>query len=523
MPKGWPRVVLLVALLVAVGFWGLRGSVPTRPSKGGGGELRVVLPYEPLSLDPTTLRDEAALVLAQNLYGKLVALDADGRLLPDLAETWEIGEGGLRYTFRLREGVRWHDGEPFGAGDVLWTLDRLARKPGLLSEAARRIDRVEAPDRSTVVIRLKEPWAPFLTSLAYGSHILPRHLAGGTGRELGDRPVGTGPFKLQEWVHGERIVLTGNQDFYRTGPWLDRVVYTFTADSRSIPEMLLSGRVDYTVVRPPLSLVAELEQDPRVRVAHAISDARTYCGFNLRRRPLADRRVREAINRAIDRQALLRKALHGYGAPAVGFYTPAVAWAYNADARVPDFDRRRARELLDEAGWRPDRRGVRLELELLGATVSPFREIAGLLRDQLRAVGIEVRPVLLPLDRLLERVMTRHDFDLALMSGNQGPDPEDLNVRFGSGGSSQFMGYSSPGLDAALAEGARIMDLQRRARAYFRAQEILARDLPIAPLTEGVRLTLFRPEVHGLPQVEARGLVPAHDYSLVRVGRRRGR
>ena len=519
-PTGWLRIALAAVLLVALG-WALRGSVPVQPAKGGGGELRVVLPFEPKALGPSEPLDEAAVLVAQNLYGRLVALDADNHLLPDLAASWAVDPAGLVYTFHLREGVRWHDGHPFGAEDVVWTLERLRASRGFLTQAVRRIARVEAPDRATVVVRLKEPWAPFLIDLAgSGGHIFPHHLA---GRGRAERPVGTGPFLLRQWVRGQRIVLVPNRAFDRPGPWLDRIVYTFTTDSKSVPELLLSGRADYSILRPPLSLLPRLEQDPRVRVAHAVSDARFYCGFNLRRRPLADRRVREAVNRAIDRHEIVRRVLYGYGAPAFGFYTPAIAWAYNGDAHVPDFDRDRARELLDEAGWRKGKDGIRLRLDLLGIAVSPFPEIAGMLREQLRTVGIEVRFVMLPFDQLVERVLTQHDFDLAMIAGNQGPDPADLSNRFGSHGSTQFMGYSSPELDAALAEGARTIDLTARARAYFRAQEILARDLPIVPLAEAVHLTIYRAGVHGLPQVEARGLVPVHDYSLVRVEPGEGR
>ena len=513
-PTGWLRIALVAVLLVALG-WALRGSVPVQPAKGGGGELRVVLPFEPKSLGPSEAFDETAGLVGQNLYSRLVALDADHRLLPDLAASWTVDPAGLVYTFHLREGVRWHDGHLFGAEDVVWTLERLRASRGFPAQAVRRIARIETPDRATVVVRLKEPWAPFLLDLSGpGGQIFPHHLA---GRGSAERPIGTGPFLLHQWVRGQRIVLVPNHSFYRRGPWLDRIVYTFTSDSQSVPELLLSGRADYSILRPPLSLLPRLEKDPRVRVSHSVSDARFYCGFNLRRRPLADRRVREAVNRAIDRHEIVRRALHGYGAPAFGFYTPSIAWAYNGDARVPDFDRDRARELLDEAGWKKGKDGVRLRLDLLGIAVSPFPEIAGLLREQLLTVGIEVRPVLLPYDQLVERVLTRHDFDLAMIAGNQGPDPANLSDRFGSHGSTQFMGYASPELDAALAEGARTIDLTARARAYFRAQEILARDLPIAPLAEAVHLAIYRAEVHGLPQVEARGLVPVHDYSLVRV------
>ena len=130
----------LVALALAGCGAGRTASSPQ--GKGGGGELRVVLPFEPASLDPNNWRDEPALLVAPNLYSKLVALDADSRLFPDLAESWTISEGGRRYAFHLRQGVRWHDGKPFSSGDVRWTLERLIRKPGLLGEATRRIERI---------------------------------------------------------------------------------------------------------------------------------------------------------------------------------------------------------------------------------------------------------------------------------------------------------------------------------------------------------------------------------------------
>lgn len=504
---------LAVTLVLA----GCREHEPAQPrsDQPAGGELRVLLPFEPQSLDPNSPRDEAALVIAANLFNKLVSFDAESRLVPDLAESWTVGEGGLSYTFRLRQGVHWHDGRPFTSADVRWTLNRLAGQKGMAAEAIRRIARIETPDDATVEIRLTEPWAPFLTTMAwYGASILPEHAPESIAQ---GRPVGTGPFRFGEWVRGERLVLAANRDFFRSGPWLDRVVYTFGAESAKVPELLLSGAIDYTLARPPLEMIPRLEREPAIRITSLPADSRIYCAFNLRRPALADRRVREAINFAIDRQALLDQALHGFGAPAFGFYTPAVSWAYNGNAHVPAHDPKRARALLAAAGRSGGAGDPALALELLVPPVTPMPEIARVLISQLAAVGISVRPVFLPLGQLMERAAVRHEFDLLLLGGSHGPDPENLNVRFGAHGPLQFMGYSSPELEEALAEGARTVDLAERARAYFRVQEILARDLPIAPLIEGARLTIFRREVHGLPQVEARGLVPADEYSLVRL------
>jgi peptide/nickel transport system substrate-binding protein len=247
--------------------------------------------------------------------------------------------------------------------------------------------------------------------------------------------------------------------------------------------------------------------------------ARFYAGFNLRRRPFDDLRVRQAINMAINRTELVNRALLGYGAPGLGFYTPLIAWAYNAKAQVPAFDAASAERLLDEAGMPRGADGVRLKLALVTLNFSPFKEIAEALKEQLRGVGLEVEVVPLTPADWNKRIFQEHDFDLALTDGTHGPDPDNLDFRFGSKGLYNFTGYASAEFDAAVAEGARPTKSQERAQAYFRAQEILARDLPLAPLTENVQFIITRDNVTGLPQTEARGLVTFNDFSLVRVKR----
>ncbi|HKI05564.1 MAG TPA: ABC transporter substrate-binding protein [Thermoanaerobaculia bacterium] len=523
MPKLHPVSRLLrgaVLLAAALSWMACERRAPSfLETKGGGGDFRILLPSEPQDLDPNSTRDELSLVLAPNLYGRLVMLDADARLRPDLAASWDVGQGGLEYTFHLRGGVRWHDGRPFTSADVRWTLEHLAGKPSFAAETIRRIAAIDTPDERTVVLRLRERWAPLLATLAGdGTFILPRpgprRLAG--GHEV---PVGTGPFQFAEWVPGQRIVLTANRSFYRPGPFLDRLVYLYEPDSNRSPERLAAGQADYAVLRPSPAQLPRLARDPRLRVVTSPVDGRYYLAFNLRRPPFGDLRVRQAINHALDRPALLERALYGYGAAAYGFYTPAVAWAYSPDARAPELEPDRARSLLDAAGLAPDARGVRFSPGLLVADITPFQDIARVAADQLRAVGIAVRLESVTGPEWMVKGLKRHDFDMTLIGGRQGPDPESLNMRFGSRSLAQPMGYANPAFDAALAEGARALDLGRRARAYFRAQEILARDLPIAPLAEAVQVTICRREVTGLPTVEGQGLVPTHEYSLVRVAR----
>lgn len=513
MTAGRSSLKRSIAFLVALLFWtGCTGEEPADlPGiKGGGGTFRVVLPTEPRTFDPNATDDETSLLLASNLYNKLVALDTDMRLLPDLARSWEVAQDGRAYTFALQENVLWHDGKPFTSADVRWTLEHLKGQRSFAAEALRRITAIETPDDHTVVLRLAEPWAPLLTTLAWeGAFILPRH-----GGASPARPVGTGPFRFASWDRGKSLTLEANRNFWKPGPYLDRIVYRF-ADSDQALDLVLSGQADYMVIRPALSRLPALAADPRVRVLTSPTDSRYYLAFNLRRPLLQDHRLREAINRALDRPALLERALHGYGAPAYGFYTPAVAWAYNTQALAPAFDLGRARALLREA---LDGTGGAFQPVFISSAINPFGDMAREVARQLQAAGIDVRLELDPLDHWYKRVMDRHDFDIALMGGSQGPDPESLNLRFGSKGlGSRIMGYESAELDAAVSEGGRQADLSLRARAYFRAQEILARDLPIAPLAESVRVVVCRREVTGLSQAEGHGLVALHDYSLVRV------
>ncbi|HEV2845597.1 MAG TPA: ABC transporter substrate-binding protein [Thermoanaerobaculia bacterium] len=509
--------VLFAAGLLWAGCGRIRSDAPER--KGGGGELRVVLPAEPRDLDPNATQDEMGLLVAPNLYSRLVMIDADSNVLPDLAERWEVGKGGLEYIFHLREGVRWHDGHPFRAADVRWTLKHQSPRPTFASDVYRKIAAVETPDERTVIVRLREPWAPFLPMIAsYGAFILhPPH----SPREVVPRPspIGTGPFKFVAWEKGRRIVLAANPDFFRRGPFLDRVVYEFEPDHHRGPQRLIDGKSDLLVVRPPLDSLPRLARSPELRVATFPGDGQYSLMFNLRRRPFQDLRVRRAVNQAIDRPALLARALYGYGTPGLGFYPPALAWAFNAAARAPELDPAGARSQLDAAGLPPDARGVRFRANLLTPAFSPFPDVAREVAGQLAAVGVALQVEEVPGREWIARTIQRHDFDIALMGGSLGPDPETLNMRFGSRSPMQFIGYESPELDAALAEGARELTLSRRARAYFRVQEILARDLPVAPLVDGASVTVSRREVTGLPQMEARGLVAEFEFSLVRLVR----
>jgi peptide/nickel transport system substrate-binding protein len=197
----------------------------------------------------------------------------------------------------------------------------------------------------------------------------------------------------------------------------------------------------------------------------------------------------------------------------MGWYTPSVEWAYNDNARVPPFDIEEARGLLEDAGYG----GQRLHLSLLVPDASPIRELGEAVAKQIRRIGPEVTVSAVPVGDFPTRLTSTRDFDIAILTGGQGPDPDALRERFAATGDGDYIGYASTEFRRALDDGARATDLATRARAYFRAQDIMARDVPVIPLTESVRLVVVNRRIHGLPQLEAEGLVTGLDFSLVRM------
>lgn len=489
-------------------------TTASRGARGGDGSLRLSLIGEPHTLNPNLGPDELALVVGQNLFNRLVSLAPDGTILPELATNWEALADGLTYRFHLRDDVTWHDGRPFTSEDARATLERI-RHESSNREVARRIAAVTAPARNTVEITLSEPWAAFLPSFAwYGTSILPAHVYGDrpwADHPANHRPIGTGPFKLVSWEPGRRIVLDKNDGYFGPGPYVDRVEYRLAQTPDEAVDLLIEGDADLLVGRPPAERLPELTRAAHLRVTTSPADGRTYLAFNLRRHPFADERVRRAVNMAIDRRALVKKGLAGIGAPALGFYTPAVAWAYNEDARVPEFDPAAARRVLAALVPRE------YSAMLVSVDAGSGRTLAIELAKELQRVGLAIRVEHEPPAGYFQKVLGDKDFDLALLSGAQGPDPDNLALRFGSTGAYQVMGYANPELDRALARGARSSDMAVRAAAYREVQKMLAADLPIAPLVETVRVTVFRKGLRGLPQEDARGLVPEFTYNLVRM------
>jgi peptide/nickel transport system substrate-binding protein len=323
------------------------------------GVLIVAQIAEPKSLDPHAVTAVNDFRILMNVYDGLVRYKSGTlEVEPSLAESWTISDDGQTYTFKLREGVKFHDGTAFNAEAVKFNFDRMLKEdhpfhdtgPFPLSFFFGTVDSVEAPDAQTVIFKLKEPYAPFLSNLAYPTGLIvspdavKKH-----GKDFGRNPSGTGPFKFAEWESNAKVVIEANPDYWGDAPKLKAVVFRPITDANTRVAEMLSGGVDVMVEVPPDN-VATFSGDANFTVLEQAGPHLWFLILNTKEGPFKDKRVRQAVNYAIDKKALVENVLQGTAVVAAGPTPPAFAWAYNENLQPYPHDIEKAKSLLKEAG-----------------------------------------------------------------------------------------------------------------------------------------------------------------------------
>jgi peptide/nickel transport system substrate-binding protein len=427
------------------------------------------------------------------VFNGLVKYDEQLELVGDLAESWTIADEGRTLTFRLRSGVRWHDGAPLTAEDVRFTYQKLI-DPAVATPYSSNyelVESLEVLDPLTVRLRYREPFAPALES--WGMGILPQHLLAqedlNTTGYLRD-PVGTGPYRFRRWKTGELIELWANPDYFEHRPHIDRYLYRIIPDQATLFLELLTGGVDTTSLTP-LQYTRQA-QAPYLRDRYDKfrypSFGFTYIGYNLADARFADARVRRAINLAIDKQAILDGVLFGLGAVATGPY-PEASWAYDPTIRPPAPDPAAARALLAEAGWADrdgdgwlDKEGRPFAFTLLTNQGNEVRrQVAELVQRQLRRIGMDVKIRIIEWSTFVHEFIDKRRFEAVLLAWNLSRDPDIYDLFHSSKtrpGEYNFVGYANPAVDALLVEGRRTFDREARAAIYHRVHRALYEDQP---------------------------------------------
>ncbi|MDN5936516.1 MAG: ABC transporter substrate-binding protein, partial [Nitrosospira sp.] len=316
---------------------------------------------EPKSLDPQVATAVNDFRILMNIYDGLVRYqDGTLKVEPALAKSWEISDDGKTYTFHLHEGVTFHDGTPFNAQAVKFTFERMLDEnhpyhdigPFPLSFFFAPVERVEVVDDDTVRFHLKAPYAPFLANLAYPTGLIVSPTAVKKwGKAFGHHPVGTGPFKFVEWESNRKVVVERYEDHWAGAPKLKAVVFHPVTNGNARVTALLSGNLDVIVEVPPDS-VGIFRKDDRFRIYQQASPHVWFLILNLREGPFQDKRVRQAVNYAINKKALVNSLLQGTATVADSPIAPAFAWAYNESLDPYPYNPEKARQLIEETGYK---------------------------------------------------------------------------------------------------------------------------------------------------------------------------
>jgi peptide/nickel transport system substrate-binding protein len=452
------------------------------------------------------------------VYNGLVTFDRDVNLVGDLAESWTISPDCRDLTFRLRQGVKWHDGKPFTSGDVLFTYQTMVdpKTPTSYGDDFASVERIDAPDPSSVRVRYKTSYAKALQS--WSMEMLPRHLLesyvrDGKLREAPQNlsaPVGTGPYRFVEWKSGEKVVLTANKEYFLGRPYLGRVVFRIIPSQATQFLELKAKGIDL------MSLTAlqfkRQTDDPgfaRAYTKHPYAANRyAYFGFNLRDERFADRRVRHAFAHAIDKRALIEHVILGMGREATGPFKPGT-WPFSAKARTYAYDPARAKALLAEAGWRERnaegilvKNGKPFTFEILTNQGNDERKkVAEIIQASLRDIGVGAEVRTLEWATLLKEWIRKRRFDTVILGWQIGTDPDQYNIWHSSKTAPEDLNsasYANREVDDLLEKGRTTCVQAERAKYYQRIHEILAEDQPYLFLYFRDELPVVSSRVHGV-------------------------
>ena len=492
-------------LVLAVALWA------PRPGLAAGKDFVIGLGGEATQLNPVVATDGFSYIAEWPLFDSLVELDQSLNVRPLLAESWEVAKDGLAYTFKLKKGVKWHDGTPFTARDVAFTFyavlnpkvttphrayfDALAGFPELTNKDAPKrpedlaVKPIEVVDDHTVRFRLRYPSGSFLAVLTNPrAGIIPEHLlktADLNTTEFNRKPVGTGPFKFVEWRRGERLVMEANPQYHGGRPALDRLIFRIIPDSVVLLQELRAGGVDF-IENPPLNEVARLKQTAGLKVLVADNTSYNYFGWRQDLEPFNDLRVRRALNHAIDVPTLVKEALQGYATIATGQFPPS-SWAYDPAVKPYAYDPNRAKALLAEAGFRPEgdgvlaRNGKRFSFTIRHDQANQaVKDTAVIVQEYLKRVGVEAK--LEPLDwPTFVKKLFASEFEGIVVGWTNHHDPDPFAYTIWH--SSQWKGrnfahYKNPRVDELLEQARHTAVVAERKKHYAEFSKLLMEDAP---------------------------------------------
>ncbi|MEM8770942.1 MAG: ABC transporter substrate-binding protein [Pseudomonadota bacterium] len=490
--RDWLRSGIHCVLLAAALFCG-QISYAT-----AAGVLRVGVQLEPPNLDPTS-GAAAAIdeIVYANIFEGLTRINEDGSVAPALAMRWSVSEDGMAYVFHLQRDVRFHDGAPFSAADVKFSLERAGAETSTNAQRAifSSIVSVDVIDVHTVRIRLSEPLGALPTYLGWGDAVIVSPASAATNAT---NPIGTGPFVFDRWRQGASVRLSANAEYWGTPAKLDGIEFVFIPDPTAAFAALFAGDVDGFPNYPAPENLPLIERDERFNVLSGASEGEMILAINNDRPPFNDLRIRKALSHAIDKRAVIKGALYGYGEPIGSHFPPHHSAYVDLSNRYP-FNPEKARRLIAEAGY-PD--GFEAQLTLPPPAYA--RRSGEIIAAQLSAVGVKVRIRNIEWAQWLEQIFANKAYDLTIVSHTE---PLDIDIYARD---DYYFQYRDEKFKNIIVELKSAVEPDARHKLLVRAQEKLAEDAVNVFLASSPKIGVWD---NGVIGVWRHGPVQANDFT----------
>ncbi|MBM7622862.1 ABC transporter substrate-binding protein [Sporohalobacter salinus] len=469
-----------------------------------GGTFKARVASDPPTLDPAHSTDTTSSRVIRNIFDGLVQYNEKLEVVPAIAKSWDVGDKGLEWTFHLRKGAKFHNGREITADDVVYSFTRLL-DPDTQSERAWLFERVKgskafqegktdqvkglkAVDKYTVKIILKKPFTPFLSMLCMGNaSIVPKEVVKEKGDHFAQAPVGSGPFKFVSWQHDNKVVLKKNEDYYVDGrPYLDQVVYRVIKEGTAAFAEYEQGNIHVMIQGDIPSGQIDRVTDPNGEFAdeYALKNRLGiyYIGFNTQKEPFTNKKVRQAINYAINKKAITQVVKDGLAKSAIGILPPGMP-GYNENLKGYSYNIEKAKKLLKEAGYSDGLPGT---YELTYNTSKNHQRVAEAVQSNLKKIGVNVKLNNMDWGTYIQKLDKGETEMYRFGWIGDYPDPDNfLRVLFhsdnaGPGGNASF--YKNPEVDKMLEEAAKMNPGQKRLNLYQKIEKKIMDDAPWIPV-----------------------------------------
>ena len=477
-----------------------------------GGILTAIVSPEPPTLNVAVQQVASTQLVAGKIFESLLTYSFDLKPQPGLAKSWDVSADRLTYTFHLQPKVQWHDGKPFSSDDVVFTYTKILANTPRTRTLMANVQEVSAPDAQTVVFKLKQPYSAFLYAFDIGGGvILPKHLYDVdtplAQNPHNNAPVGTGPFKFKRWERGSYIELVKNEHYWKEGrPYLDGITYRVIPDAAS-RRLALEQR---TVQQAWLQDIEPFDMPRVAKLAHINVTQKGYeywstlhwIEMNEARKPMDDKRFRQAVMYAIDREFIAKRIMFGMGTVSTGPFHRNTRF-YDPNVRQYPYDPKMAVALLDEMGLKPDAKGVRASVGLIPLPYGEMqRRVAEYIKQNLAKIGVAVTLDNTDVGGWTSRV-GNWDFDMGSNGVFQYGDPA-IGVSRTYLGSNIKKGlmftntsqYNNPKVDELFNAAATAATDEERQKLYSEVQRILVEDVPVLWIADTNYSTLLNKRVH---------------------------